>query len=196
MSMASLSTLRGGAGMVVCTALAMSAVGRPAAGAISATATVSTAQTSSPYTYTATVHNTGNTTIGTFWFAWTLTPREYNFLPAVPGNVVSPAGWVAPISHGATPGDEYGIEWFNQTGAAIAPGGIGTFMFTSTDSPATLAGPAWFPGFNVTHSVVYIGAPEGDPGYAFDVAVTPAPGGAVMGLGLGLAGLAIRRRQR
>jgi hypothetical protein len=180
---------RGVLAIGMCGSLALLA-GRADA-AISATATVSTPQTSAPFTYTATVHNTGDTPIGTFWFAWTLTPREYNFLPAIPSNVVSPAGWVAPISHGATPGDEYGIEWFNQTGAAIAAGGFQTFTFTTTDSPSVLAGPAWFPGFNVTHSEVYIGAPEGDPGFAFDVTVTPAPGSlaalgglaAVMGLG-------------
>lgn len=161
---------------------------------ISATADLSTAQTTAPYTYTVTLHNTGTTQIGTFWFAWTLQPREYDFLPSIPTGLVAPAGWISPISHNATPGDLYGIEYYNVSGSAIPVGGSALFQFTSNDSPATLAGPAWFPGFNVTHSVVYIGFPETDPGYNFDAVVVPAPG--AMAIGAIAAASLVRRRRR
>jgi len=159
---------------VVGAAAIMAALGgaRTAGASITATAEVTTSQTSAPFNYTVTVHNTGDTPIGTFWFAWTLTPREYNFLPTSPTGLSQPAGWIAPITHGVTPGDKYGVEWYNASGSAIAPGGTGVFQFTSPDSPQTLMGPSWFPGFNVTHSVVYIGSPLGDSGYAFDATVT------------------------
>jgi hypothetical protein len=166
-----------------------------AQGAISASAELSTAQTTAPYNYTVTLHNTGTTQIGTFWFAWTLTPREYDFLPSIPTGLVAPAGWIAPVSHNATPGDLYGIEYYNVSGSAIPVGGSAIFQFTSNDSPATLAGPAWFSGFNVTHSVVYIGFPETDPGYGFDAVVVPAPGALAIGC-LGAASLRRRRRRR
>jgi hypothetical protein len=164
-----------------------------ARGALSATAEMSTAQTTAPYTYTITLHNTGTTQIGTFWFAWTLQPREYDFLPSISTSVVAPSGWIAPISHNATPGDLYGIEYYNISGSNIAPGGSALFQFTSNDSPATLAGPAWFSGFNVTHSVVYIGFPETDPGFNFDVHVVPAPGAAAIGC---IAAVSLVRRRR
>jgi hypothetical protein len=161
---------------------------------ISATADVATAQTTAPYTYTVTLHNTGDTQIGTFWFAWTLTPREYDFLPTSPTNLVAPTGWIAPISHNATPGDVYGIEYYNVSGSNIPMGGSATFQFTTNDSPTALGGPAWFPGFNVTHSVVYIGFPETDAGYNFDAHVVPAPGAAAIGC-IAAGFLGRRRRQ-
>lgn len=60
--------------------------------AISATAVVTTSQTAAPYNYTVTLQNTGTTPIGTFWFAWTPPPHEYNFLPHVPTAISGPAG--------------------------------------------------------------------------------------------------------
>lgn len=164
-----------------------------AQGAISAIADISTSQTTAPYNYTINLHNNGDTNIGTFWFAWTLTPHEYDFLPTSPTNISAPTGWIFPVSHNAIPGDVYGIEFYNISGSNIAPGGSATFQFTSPDSPATLSGAAWFPGFNVTHSVVYIGFPESDPGYGFDVRVVPAPGALALS---GLAALGLRRRRR
>jgi hypothetical protein len=187
--------ISGGLGLAILGSAAVLGAAGSAKAAISATAQLSTAQTTAPFTYTVTLHNTGDTTIGTFWFAWTLQPREYDFLPSVPTGLSGPAGWSAPITHNGTPGDLYAVEYYNTSGSNISPGGSATFQFTTNDSPATLAGPAWFPGFNVTHSVVYVGFPLGDPGYEFDATVVPAPG-AVGIVGIAAASLVRRRRRR
>lgn len=164
-----------------------------ASASLAATATITTSQSSGPYDYTITLRNTGTTKIGTFWFAWTDSPANYDFLPSIPTNISGPSGWTSPITHNGFPGDGYGIEWYSIGGSLIAPGGTATFKFTSNDSPQTLAGNAFLSNFKVTHSVVYIGFPFGDPGYHFDAAVTPAPGAGLVGtacvLGFG-------RRQR
>lgn len=77
------------------------------------------------------------------------------------------------MTHTNYPGDQYGIEWYNTSGSMIPPGGTGTFHFTSVDLPATLGGAAWFPGYLVTHSFVYAGAPLVGATFAFDVTVVP-----------------------
>src|SRR5215471_7413346 len=63
--------------------------------ALSATATISTTSTSAPYDYSVKVTNTGDTDIGTFWFAWTPPgqPIEYSFLPSIPTPTNEPSGW-------------------------------------------------------------------------------------------------------
>ena len=180
--------------LAVATALLVCAPSSAAA-ALMASATVSTTSTSAPFDYTVTLHNTGDTNIGTFWFGWTATPADYDFLPSSPTVTGMPAGWIAPISHNpAIPGDGYGIEYYNLTGSAIAPGGTGTFKFDSPDSPAALGGAAFLPFDKVTTSFVYIGFPFGDAGQQFNATVVPEPTGlllAAIGSGMGL--LAWRR---
>jgi len=161
--------------------------------ALSATATVSTSQTSAPFNYTVTVNNTGDTTIGTFWFAWIPSP-SYSFLPHSPTNISGPSGWLNPISHIGIPQDGYGIEWYNNSGSTIPAGDSRTFSFTSIDSPATLAGNGWFGGNKVTTSSVYTGAPLGDPGFQFIAQVVPEPG--CIALGCALAGAVLMARRR
>jgi hypothetical protein len=161
--------------------------------ALQATAEVNTSQTSAPFTYTITLHNTGTTNIGAFWFAWTDHPADYDFLPTSPTNIVMPSGWVAPITHNGFPGDGYGIEFYSLGSNLLAPGqSSSAFQFTSNDSPSTLAGNAFFPGFKVTNSFVYIGFPQGDPGFEF-IAAVPEP----MSAGLvPLIGLVLVARRR
>jgi len=142
--------------------------------ALSATADITTSQTSAPFNYTITLHNTGDTSIGTFWFAWTSTPGDYNFLPSIPTVTGGPSNWLSPVTHNPFPGDGYGIEWYNYFGSPIAPGGTGLFQFTSNDSPAVLAGNAYLPPFKVTHSFVYVGFPQTDPGFQLNATV-PEP---------------------
>src|SRR5690348_17111375 len=67
--------------------------------ALNATATISTSQTTAPFNYTITLHNTGDTDIGTFWFSWVPTPFSYDFLPSAPTNVSTPTGWFNPVIH-------------------------------------------------------------------------------------------------
>lgn len=178
-------------GLVSAIVVSLSIAGS-AFGALSASAIVSTSSTSSPYDYTIDLHNTGTTNIGTLWFAWDA-GTDYNFLPTSPTNIVAPAGWVAPVTH-AYPGDGYGIEYYNLSGSPIAPGADGLFHFTSADSPATLAGNAYFPGFKVTSSFAYIGFPESDPGFKFNASVgVPEPAGLTLAA-IGIACFAWRRR--
>jgi hypothetical protein len=164
--------------------------------ALSATADVSTSSTTSPYSYTITLHNTGDTNIGTLWFAWDA-ETDFSFLPTVPTNITAPSGWISPIS--AYGGDGYGIEYYNLGGSPIASGGTGIFHFASTDSPATLAGNAYSPGFKVTSTFVYIGFPESDPGFQLNASVTnvPEPGSIILSsIGAGFCWLISCRRSR
>jgi hypothetical protein len=162
-----------------------------------ATATVATSSTSAPYTYTITLHNTGTTNVGTLWFAWTDTPALYDFLPSPPTVMSKPSGWQSPITHNATPGDGYAIEFYNLSGSAIAPGGIATFSFTSPDSPATLGGDAFIPPNKVTTSFVYIGFPQTDPGFQFNATLVPEPSTlALAGVGVGLVLITLWGRRR
>lgn len=157
----------------------LAAAALPALGAIKATATISTSSASAPYAYTITLHNTGTTDIGSFWFAWTDVPIDYNFLPTLPTVTGMPTGWIAPITHNASP-DGYGIEYENSTGLAIPTGGSATFSFNSDDSPAIIAGNGYIFPNKVTRSAVYIGAPQNDAGFKFNVAVVPEPSSMVL----------------
>jgi hypothetical protein len=165
----------------------------PAFAALSATAIVSTSSTSSPFSYTINLKNTGDTNIGTFWFAWT--NIGYDFLPTNPTGISGPAGWVDPITHNF-PGDGYGIEYYNTSGSPIAPGGTGLFHFTSTDTLAALKADAFYPGNKVTTSFVYIGFPETDAGFRLDAGVAPEPASATLACIAGGACWLAWRRQR
>ncbi|HEY7087452.1 MAG TPA: hypothetical protein VH518_05135 [Tepidisphaeraceae bacterium] len=183
------------AGRVFAAGLVLACFSGQAFAVLNASATISTPQTSAPFNYTITLHNTGDTNIGTFWFAWTATPASYDFLPTSPTNIGMPAGWIAPISHSLFPGDGYGIEYYNVSGSPISAGGSQTFTFTSNETPATINGPAFFPGNNVSTSFVYIGFPQSDAGFKFNVQVVPEPTCVMLGSIGGLIGFAMRRRR-
>jgi hypothetical protein len=164
--------------------------------ALLATATVATSSTTAPYDYTITLHNTGTTDIGTFWFSWTDTPTFYDFLPSAPTVTNMPAGWVAPLSHNAIPGDGYGIEFYNLSGSAIPPGNSATFQFTSPDSPTIIGGNAFIPPNKVTTSFIYGGLPLSGPSFEFNATLVPEPSSALLaGAGVCLGLLACWRRR-
>jgi hypothetical protein len=156
--------------------VAIAALPSSALAQLHASATISTGSTSAPYSYTITLNNTGTTDINSFWFAWTDTPAFYDFLPSSPTVTNLPTGWTAPITN-TGPGDGYGIEFYNPvynpggTGSPIAPGGSGTFAFTTPDSPLTLNGDAYIPPNKITTSWVYMGIPTTDPGFSFNMTV-------------------------
>ncbi|HEV8680897.1 MAG TPA: hypothetical protein VGQ90_16090, partial [Stellaceae bacterium] len=94
------------------------------------------------FQYTVTLNNTGDTTIGTFWFAWDDAPDQ-DFMSAQPTNIGDPSGWTDTVTtHLYGSGTGYGIEWRSLSGSdLLAPRGSLDFTFTSTETPAEMAGP-------------------------------------------------------
>ena len=142
----------------------------------SVTATIASSQLNqTTFSYSATLINTGTTTVGTFWFAWDDVPNA-DFLISSPNvaTLASPPGWTATITHlGAS--DGYGILWTASSPSAyLQPGGtLGGFTFQTPDSPAqvfrlnTIA-PAT--GLQTTSSFVYSAGIFSDAGFMFAVA--------------------------
>src|SRR6185295_13206874 len=89
----------GGLGLAAIGAAAILTGQQEACAALGATGVVATTDTSAPFHYTITLHNTGTTDIGSLWFAWTDVPRNYDFLPSTPFGISGPVGWTAPITH-------------------------------------------------------------------------------------------------
>jgi MYXO-CTERM domain-containing protein len=170
-------------------------------GQLAATATISSVPDGPNFDYTVSLNNIGTANIGTFWFAWTPPgqPIEYDFLPSLPLSAGGPTGWTGYISSGF-PGSS--IEYYNNSGSLISPGGTGTFTFTSHDTPAQLQSSTF--GFPNTTSFIYTGTPSipGDPPAGIPALVNltavPEPSNVILAaIGLvGLVGLAGRRRRR
>jgi hypothetical protein len=141
-----------------------------ASGQISATATLTPGNPAGGvYHYSAVLNNTGTTTIGTFWFAWI---PGYDFMPNIPSNILSPAGWGYYIE--GLPGNGYSVRWVAGSAADQIPAGgsLSGFAFDSTVTPAALLNPPpRLPNLETVTSFVYIGAPELDPGFEFNPTV-------------------------
>jgi hypothetical protein len=122
------------------------------------------------FQYSATLDDTGSTTIGTFWFAWV---PGGDFLDSSPTNIVTPSGWTALITNaGAT--DGYAIQFVATSSASdLQPGAsLSGFGFTSTETPAQLSGnSSFFPATPETTSFVYSAGPFSDPGFEFEATV-------------------------
>jgi hypothetical protein len=146
---------------------------------------------------TMVVHNSGTTTIGTFWFSWI---RGYDFMPHSPTNVAAPSGWNMQVIGGPYPFDGYSILYqANSPANYLAPGAdLSGFAFDTVDSPAVLAGPVTLtnppsPPRHVVTSFYYIGPAQGDPGFEFNVNIVPAPTSLALAA---LGALATTRRRR
>ena len=137
-----------------------------------ATATISTNQTSAPFNYQITLHNSGTTNIGAFWFAWV--PGK-DFLPTAPTSIIKPVGWSATVNGSGTT-DGRSIEFIDNS-SLLTPGtSLSGFGFTSNDSPAQLAGKSpFFTSASVGTSFVYAGVPFSDAGFQLNVSVVPEP---------------------
>ncbi|HEY4308856.1 MAG TPA: hypothetical protein VGN12_05340 [Pirellulales bacterium] len=165
--------------------------------AVMGTATISTTQTSAPYTYALTLQNTGTLPIDTFWFAWLDNPDK-SFMSVAPTNVQSPSNWFGLTSHlGAT--DGFGIEYY-AFGGGLAPGGTLTgFDFVSTESPAQLLGNVSVPGVGnlpVATTFLYSGGAFSANVAQITTTVVPEPATVVLGLVGSLALLYSWRRSK
>jgi hypothetical protein len=153
-----------------------------------ASATLTGVQSGSLYDYTLTLDNTGPVPIGTFWYAWV--PGAF-FLPSTPASATAPTGWNADIFH------SYSIQYTASSSADyLAPGSSLNFSFTSTDTPAALAGYSPHdPSDLVGTSYIYSAGPLSDSGYEFVVQSVPEPS-ALGWLAAGFLGLAIVQRRK
>jgi hypothetical protein len=155
--------------------LALAGAASPAIAQLAGTAALtSTPGAAGTFNNTMVVHNTGSTTIGTFWLGWI--PGE-DFLPSLPANLSAPLGWYAYVEQGIY--DSFSVEYYAYSPAYyIQPGqSLSGFGFSSADTPQTLMGMSpQFPRYHVTDSFLYTGVPEGDPGVLISVPVTIGSG--------------------
>jgi hypothetical protein len=123
--------------------------------------------------YSITLNNTGNSTIGTFWYSWV--PGK-DFMSVAPTNVTSPAGWTSNITHGGS-SDGYAIQW-----TAISPAddlvlgnSLSGFSFDSTLSASqlTIDDSPLYPTMPVGTSYTYTGSPFSSAGDLFTVNPVP-----------------------
>ncbi len=128
----------------------------------SATATISgVAAGGGVFDYTITLHNTGTTSLDSFWYAWTLSG---NNLSAAASNPGSSLGWVDTALEGNT-----SISWEGNSSNTLAVGQSATFTFDSTETPSAIT---TLPSGD---SVVYVSGTgpntfdENDPGVASPV---------------------------
>lgn len=144
------------------------------------------------FDYTLSLDNAANSPnqIETFWYAWV--PGQ-NYLPTSPASVQPPTGWTDNIIHiGA--GDGYSIRFTTST-TPVTPGSSLDFKFTSTDTPAALAGDSpYYPTTPVGTSFLYSGAPFSGVSQQFLVQPVPEPGSASLLLGGGLIAVAFTRK--
>lgn len=161
-----------------------------------ATATISETQVSpGENQYSITLHDTGTTTVGTFWFGWI--PGD-NFMPAKPTDITSPGGWGDKITSGG-PSAGFAIQWTASSSAVdLASGGSLTgFSFDSSLTLAQLEAPSiGEPGDPVDTAFIYSGTPFSDAGFQLTPTAAPEPSPAGLGfLGLGMSALALGWRK-
>jgi len=118
----------------------------------SASATISDVPAGGSFDYTITLHNTGTSSLNSFWYGWTTSGDN---LPSVPSSAGNLSGWANDISAKS-------IMWINSSGTALAPGQFGTFTFVSTSSPSAITtSPSG-------ESVAYVGGIDFTEGVAGD----------------------------
>jgi hypothetical protein len=140
------------------------------------------------YQYDLTLHNTGDTDINTFWYAWD--DSNMNFMTQYPYNTTAPYGWYAIPTYEYDANNDFqytwGIEWYNYYGSPVSPGqDLSGFGFQSDNTPDELAGLSsntpinpGDPPFPVGTSFVYQNYPPqqpGDNGFQFVVSPVPEP---------------------
>ncbi len=151
---------------------------------ISAAATYSYTEPSpGVFDYSLTLHDTGSTAIGTFWFSWV---PGTGFLSAVPTDLTSPSGWAETLKPAVA--GKVGIQWTSTIPADDLDSGMTLtgFSFESTETPAELlldfGGTGPDAGDRVTTSTVYAGAPLVGTGDSFVATPVPEPGALLLTL--------------
>jgi Hint domain len=141
-----------------------------ASATITATQVAATETVPAHWLYSITLNDTGTTTAGAFWFAWS--PGQ-DYLDTAPIGVTSPAGWASNIVNNGS-SDGYSIEWvaISQSSDVAAGGSRSGFSFTSNDPPSAIFGNSvFYSGTPVATSFIYSGAPfpqnGSDPGAQF-----------------------------
>jgi hypothetical protein len=164
-----------------------------AAGAASAAETASATISdtgSGPFNYSITLHDTGTTTVGTFWYSWI---PGFDFMKSSPTSVTPPSGWADQITGGGG-SDGYAILFTaNSSANYIASGGSLVFNFVSPDNFATMTGNSpTHPAYPIGTSYIYSAGEFSDGGDQFVVAA-PEPASASL---LGVAGVMVLKRRR
>lgn len=139
---------------------------------------------SGPFTYQATLTDTGTTDIGSVWYAWT---PGFNYLPSRPTSASGvTAGWTTTIPANS-------IQF---VGGSLTPGQSAVFDFTTADSPTALEGTSG--GTPIGTSVAYSGGLFSDGGVTFvaNVASAPEPSSLALLAASGAGWVAMRLRRR
>jgi hypothetical protein len=127
------------------------------------------------YQYQITLDDIGTTPVGTFWFSWI--PGE-DFMPVMPMEIDSPAGWSEIVTHGGAT-DGYAIQWKASAAAtALQPGdSLSGYKFQSTVTPAELAAAnGFYPDkLPVVTAFVYSGGPFSDAGFRLEPTTSSVP---------------------
>jgi hypothetical protein len=111
-------------------AAGLAAASLHAQGTLTATATLTeTGTVGGEYEYSLALDNTGNTPINAFWYGWVLGSFD---LPSTPTSISGPSGWSSSTSFPNS------VQFANNSGSAIAPGGFATFTFESTFGPTAM----------------------------------------------------------
>jgi hypothetical protein len=168
-----------------------------ATGTLSASATLTeTGMAGSEFEYSLVLDNTGSNPINALWYGWILGAFD---LPSTPTSITGPAGWTSSTAFADS------VQFENNSGSAIAPGGFGTFTFDSISSLSAMT-----TGITDTaptgDSVAYASSTgpssfdQSYPGIASDpflpiAGSVPDGGMTAMLLGASLAGLSCVRRK-
>jgi len=176
-------------------AVAMGLLTAPAmAGSLDVSGTLSGKADGANFDYTITLSNSSASTdsLETFWFAWV--PGK-DFLMTHPLTETPPSGWTDMVTNGGTT-DGFAIQFVTTT-APLAPGNSLTFLFTSTDTPAEIAGFSHFyPTIPVETSFVYQGAPFAGDSLQFVVQSVPEPSTLTLGIIGVLGSIGVWRARR
>lgn len=179
------STLKSFAiGLVTATGLAVSAISGHAQNP-NATATISgVAAGGGVFDYTIILHNTGTSSLESFWYAWTLSGNNLSTGITSAG---SSLGWTDSAIEGNT-----SISWVGNAGNALASGQSATFTFDSTETPTAITtSPSG-------ESVAYVGGIDFSQGSSGDstgvfspVLTVPEPSSVAL-MAAGMVGLLFR----